>query len=154
MRYDPARAAEIFRLRRLRITPQRRAVFEALAHPLDHPTAEQIHARVVARLPGVTLKTVYSVLRDMEEAGLLRPLAVGAGAVRWDLDTRPHGHFLCRRCGRLLDLPVDPTVLLPLVRRLVRARAVEGVTLVFCGRCHRCADPSGSGRFEDPGRSR
>jgi len=152
--YDPARAAETFRLRRLRITPQRLAVFEALADLPDHPTAEQVHARVVLRMPHVTLKTVYSVLRDMEHAGLVQPLPVGSGAVRWDVQVRAHAHFVCTRCGRLLDLPVDPTVLLPLARRRVRARTVDGAVLVFRGRCDRCPDPPAPQGFEDPGRSR
>jgi Fe2+ or Zn2+ uptake regulation protein len=68
----------------------------------SHPTAEEIHRLVRRRLPGVSLGTIYRNLRVLVGAGLLKELP-GPHA-RFDANTRAHHHFMCERCGRIIDV--------------------------------------------------
>jgi Fe2+ or Zn2+ uptake regulation protein len=87
-----------------KVTPQRRAVFEALHGDGGHPTADVIWARVVDRMPTVSLRTVYQALNDLVELGEVQAVDVGNGAVRFDPNTAAHDHFVCRSCERVSDV--------------------------------------------------
>ncbi len=50
-----------------------------------------------------------------------------AGATRWEPRPTPHAHFVCDDCSRLVDLPVDPTILLALAQRSSRFRMTRTV---------------------------
>ena len=91
------------------MTPQRLAIARALSDMNRHVTAEQIFGEVSARMPGVSLPTVYATLDLLEEFGLARRVPSEGGAVVYDPRADDHHHLVCRRCGAIADLdaPVD-----------------------------------------------
>ena len=93
-----------FRAHGWKVTPQRRAVFEALHGDDAHPTADVIWSRVRDRMPMVSLRTVYQALNDLVELGEAQAVDVGNGAVRFDPNTAAHHHFVCRSCERVSDV--------------------------------------------------
>jgi Fur family peroxide stress response transcriptional regulator len=46
----------------LRLTPQRRHVYEVLMAKRDHPTATEVFIRAQKRMPSISLATVYNCL--------------------------------------------------------------------------------------------
>src|SRR4051794_1238444 len=90
--------------RGMRVTPQRLAVREALDALGRHATAEQVHAEVASRVPGVSLPTVYATLELLEELGTVRRVPGASGAALYDPRTEPHQHAVCRACGGGDDL--------------------------------------------------
>lgn len=92
----------------LRLTRQRAAVLETLQHTTSHPDAYTVHRQVQARLPDISLGTVYRALKVLTEAGLVRELTCGQFS-RYDGNVAPHGHVTCQRCGLIVDVdvPVD-----------------------------------------------
>ena len=123
----------------LRLTPQRRAVIEALAGNTAHPTAESVAESLSERMPGVSLSTVYKVLHELADLGLVRRVD-SAGAMRFDPDTREHLHTVCRDCGELVDTPLPVEV-----RDAIAAAAsdhgiaAESVEIVVHGVCQKCS---------------
>lgn len=138
-RFSTTGAIAKFRSRGRSITAQRMAVFRALERAEDHPTAEELHTALRDLVPGFALKTVYAILRELADLELVESIPVSLGATRWEPNTDPHGHLVCDNCRRVLDLPVDPTVLMPLVRRAGRRFTLRGASLIVHGRCDRCA---------------
>jgi len=138
-RFSATEAVTRFRARGRSITAQRMAVFRALERAEGHPTAEELHAALRDAVPGFALKTVYAILRELADLELVEPIPVSLGATRWEPNTDPHGHLVCDECRRVLDLSVDPTVLMPLVRRAGRRFDLRGASLIVRGRCDRCA---------------
>jgi Fur family peroxide stress response transcriptional regulator len=98
---------EVFRERGLRITPQRRLIFEALRDDMDHPTVEDIYRRVQEVMPDVSLATVYHTLEHLEEMGEVLQLDLGEGKSRYDPSTGTHHHLVCLGCRRVLDIMRD-----------------------------------------------
>jgi Fur family peroxide stress response transcriptional regulator len=95
--------------RGFRVTIQRRTVFEKLVARTDHPTADQVHEDVRARLPSVSRMTVYRILEWVVRLGLARKVCHPGSAVRFDPNTGPHHHLVCLSCSRLLDF-VEPAL--------------------------------------------
>ena len=85
----------------LRCTPQREAVFDALQQAHDHPTADELHARV----EGVSKATVYNTLEAFRGVGLAQAISVQGGVMRWDPRVGPHVHLRHAGSDAVSDLP-------------------------------------------------
>jgi|SRR5688500_3603829 Fe2+ or Zn2+ uptake regulation protein len=131
--------AAALRERGQRSTPQRLAIARVLTDLDRHVTAERVHAEVSARMPGVSLPTVYATLDLLEELGLARRVATEGGAVVYDPRVDEHHHLVCRACGAIADIdaPVDTAD----VRAAARARGFEpdASQVVVRGLCADCA---------------
>ena len=99
---------KLFRQNGLRITPQRRAIFELLAKDDSHPTADEVYQRVLSVMPDVSQTTVYNTLRELTALGQLNPVAdLGKGGTRYDTNSNHHHHLSCLRCHALMDIGLD-----------------------------------------------
>ena len=96
-----------FRARGLKVTPQRRFIFQVLEESRDHPSAEEIYAKVRAILPDISLATVYNTLRELVNLGEVWELDLGEGKSRYDPDTADHHHLICVRCHKVVDVACD-----------------------------------------------
>lgn len=122
----------------LRVTPQRRAIIQALQESQPHPTAEQIFARVRAVMPDLSHATVYNTLRELAAIGVLRELDLGLRERRYEINPLNHAHLVCVRCGCIEDVPYDSDPLALLDGR-ARGFHVVDYRLVFRGYCPECA---------------
>ncbi len=120
-----------------RSTRQRRLVLEAVMETKSHPTAEWVYEAVRRALPRVSLGTVYRNLQVLVDEGKLKSF-VRDGLIRYDADLTMHDHFVCERCGVLLDIP-RATESLPGERRLEsQGYLISGRTLEYHGLCRKC----------------
>jgi Fe2+ or Zn2+ uptake regulation protein len=131
--------AAALRERGQRSTPQRLAIARVLTDLDRHVTAERVHAEVSARMPGVSLPTVYATLDLLEELGLARRVATEGGAVVYDPRIDEHHHLVCRSCGAIAD--VDAPVDISTVRAAARATGfqLDASQVVVRGLCADCA---------------
>lgn len=129
------------RRRGVKITPQRRAIFECLQSRRDHPTAEEIFRQVRRGHPSLSFATVYNTLQLLQEMGQVREIIVDELRRRYDVNTRAHHHAICRRCRRIQDVPLpeDAIELEAVARRGPDGFRVEAVTLEWSGLCGACA---------------
>ena len=92
-----------------KMTAQRTLIYRALDGDTSHPTAEELHARLRAHLPRLSLTTVYKTLNELVAWGELRRIDAGDGRVRFDPDVREHAEAICLRCHRVDDVPGSGT---------------------------------------------
>lgn len=130
-----------------RQTRQLAAVYDVVSAARDHPTAEDVHARVRRRLPRVSLGTVYRNLQKLAAQQRVRVVHLTDRAARYDWMLENHDHFLCERCGSVTDLPRSRAVR-PDFTDLGRAGyAVRTHALTFYGHCPDCGGTkNGKGR--------
>jgi Fe2+ or Zn2+ uptake regulation protein len=92
------------RVSRKYATRQLEQVFQALQGDPTHPFADEIYRRVRKQLPRISLATVYRNLHRLVEEGKIRTVRLDERVVRYDPETSDHDHFICERCGRVIDL--------------------------------------------------
>lgn len=117
---------------------KREAILEALKNTKEHPSAEMLYARLKPEYPDLSLGTVYRNLAIFIRDGAAVSVGTVAGQERYDADTRPHAHFICSECGRVLD--VCCPCLSALDREVEKETGGEviGHSLSFSGVCSDC----------------
>src|SRR5438477_6006209 len=78
------------RARGVRVTPQRVAVYRALAEDPTHPTADAVFRRLRRAMPSVSPASVYRILDSLERAGLVRRVGTTEGIARYDANRERH----------------------------------------------------------------
>ena len=133
-----------------RQTRQLDAVYKAVRAVMDHPTAEQVHARVRKSMPTVSLGTVYRNLQKLAAQERVRVVHGADRAARYDPVLEEHDHFLCERCGEVTDVLRVRGVRVG-SRELARAGyRIRSQTLTFNGVCPGCLGRRRSLRRREP----
>ena len=132
----PTELASVFREHGRKITPQRKLLFQLLHDNETHPTAESIHAMAGAKLPGISLRTVYQTLNELAEMGEVQFINVGSGAIRFDPNVDDHHHVVCDECGEVRDVHVKGVA--KLRPNGADEFTISDVGVVFHGTCKKC----------------
>ena len=88
----------------MKFSRQRESIKEFLRGRTDHPTADTVYENVKLIYPKISLGTVYRNLSLLSDIGEIQKLASFGGSDRFDARIDPHCHFMCTRCGRVLDM--------------------------------------------------
>ncbi|MCC5858035.1 MAG: transcriptional repressor [Ectothiorhodospiraceae bacterium] len=117
----------------LRPTRQRLALARLLlSGEPRHVTADELLAEARAHGVAVAQTTVYNILHQFHQAGLIREVLVESGRSWFDTKTTPHMHLYHEDTGRVRDLDQNPLAL-ELLERLDLPEDLEvmGVDVVL-----------------------
>lgn len=89
------------------LTQQRLVVLRCVLEAQGHPDAEAIFAAVRDMDQVISRATVYNTLNLFEAKGMISSLDIDGHTHRFDRKTKPHGHFLCQRCGAIFNFKVS-----------------------------------------------
>jgi len=99
---------DLLRERGNRLTPQRIAILSAFLENDTHPTAEQIHKKILKSFPTTSLATVYKTITLLKDVGEILELEFGDDRSRFDArKPYPHPHMICTECGAIIDSELD-----------------------------------------------
>jgi Fur family peroxide stress response transcriptional regulator len=118
----------------LRATPQREVVYNVLLKKRDHPTADEVYARVRAEMPTISLATVYNCLEALVQCNLVRSVNFEREPTRYCPNLRPHAHFHDERSGQTHDIDLPPALLDQVKAILPRGYDADSVEIVFHGK--------------------
>ena len=90
--------------RTTRYSKKREAILSALRGTKSHPSAEWVYQTLKPTHLDLSLGTVYRNLALFRQQGVIQSVGVVNGQERFDADTSLHHHFVCERCGSVLDL--------------------------------------------------
>lgn len=96
---------QLLRDRGIQPSAQRVAVADYVLHTADHPSADQVFARVSGTLPMLSRATVYNTLNLLVQKGLLRAFQLAEGRTVFDPLLARHHHFVDEDTGQILDVP-------------------------------------------------
>ena len=87
----------------LKVTHPRMRILEILERASErHMTAEDIYKELLAREDDIGLATVYRVLTQFEQAGILSRNHFESGKAVFELNEgKHHDHLVCLDCGRV-----------------------------------------------------
>lgn len=110
--------------RKLKVTPQRVAVYEAVAELKNHPTAENVIDYIRDRNPNIAVGTVYNTLETLVINGLINKVKTEDDVMRYDAVTEKHHHYYGRNSklvGDYTDHDLDQ-----LLEQYFRNKAIPG----------------------------
>jgi Fur family transcriptional regulator, peroxide stress response regulator len=118
----------------LRATPQREVVFNVLLKKRDHPTADEVYARVRSEMPAISLATVYNCLETLVQCNLVRAVNFERGPTRYCPNLRPHAHFHDEQTGATHDIELPPSLLEKVNAVLPLGYDASSVEIIFRGK--------------------
>ena len=98
------RFEEFLRTESLKMTPQRRRIFEKAFEVHDHFSVERMYEWLKAEEgPAVSRATVYRTLEVLERGGFIEAVETGRGEVVYEhvLGHEHHDHMVCVMCSRI-----------------------------------------------------
>ena len=140
------------RARGVRVTPQRAAIYRALAERVDHPTAEALYRQVRRLYPRVSPNTVYYTLGVLKQAGLVQEVNYWHDRARFDAEIGLHHHLICLGCRKIQDVKDRALDRLAVAARWRGQFRVIGHRVEFhgyCAACRRRAPRNGRRRRSD-----
>ncbi|MBC04597.1 MAG: transcriptional repressor [Phycisphaerae bacterium] len=122
--------------RTTRQTEAIRAAIENAGRPLS---IEEIHEKAAVTVPSLGVRTVYRVVRRLQEDNEITTVPIPGGADRYELTSvaaTHHHHFHCTVCDRIYDVAGCAGGLKKL---LPEGFKLEHHELTLSGRCSTCA---------------
>ena len=127
-----------------KVTPQRLAVYEALAEKSWHPNAEMLYNKLQPKYPAMSFATVYKTVEILRDIEAIQIINTGEDSYRYDAETVSHPHIRCVVCNRVDDVfDVNDEDLLE-AAAAKSGYEVTGRQLYFFGRCPECRKKLGS----------
>ena len=126
----------------LRSTRQREVVFNAILSKQDHPTADEIFARVKADMPSISLATVYNCLDTLVPCPLVKQVHLERESTRFCPNLSEHAHFHDNDTGQVFDVQLEPEILDKLSSLLPENFEPSSIDITFRGRSATKAQPA------------
>src|ERR1035437_1757740 len=123
----------------VKLTHQRLEVFRELASSAEHPDAEDLLRGVQARMPTVSLDTIYRTLWMLNDLGVISMLGPRRESVRFDANTAPHHHCVCVKCGLVRDFESTDLNDVPVPAHVKGFESVFAAHVEIHGICDSCA---------------
>lgn len=123
----------------IKLSVQRIAIMEYLMTHRTHPTADEVYMALCDAIPTLSKTTVYNTLKLFVDQQAALMLTIDDKNVHFDGDTSLHSHFLCRRCGRVFDLPYSGKKR-EAREHLIGGHAVEEIHHYYKGICKDCSE--------------
>ncbi len=118
----------------VRPTPQREIVLKVILEKRDHPTADEIFARVKASLPTISLATVYNCLEALVSGGLVRQVNLERAPTRYCPNLHEHAHFHDEATGKIHDVDLPADLMARLHKVLPAGFDARSIDLTFRGK--------------------
>ena len=119
----------------MRNSKQRELIREIIKGRCDHPTAEMIYFSAREINPTISLGTVYRNLKLLTDEKEIVTLETEDKRLHYDGDISRHSHFICSKCGKIIDLFKPAPVPNELEEIGVK---VSGEKCVYYGSCLEC----------------
>ncbi len=122
----------------LKRSKQRDMIKDFLISRKDHPTADTVYMNLRQENPTLSLGTVYRNLTLLSEIGEIQRLRVGDGVDHFDADISSHYHFICSKCGSVIDLDMEAIDHIADIAGTNFGGHIDGHVTYFYGTCENC----------------
>ena len=117
---------------------QRIAIMSYLMEHHTHPTVDEIYQALAQSIPTLSKTTVYNTLKLLSDLGAATTLTIDERNTCYDAVTQPHGHFLCKKCGRIYDMPsISDTT--QVEESVMDGHTVQEIHHYYKGICKHCS---------------
>ena len=123
-----------------RVTHQRREVLRVVVETDTHPDAHTVLKRARERMPTISFDTVYRTLSFLEKHDLINRVHASGERARFDGNDRPHHHFICTQCSRIVDFESEELDSMELPDEVAKLGTSTSRQLHVFGICRNCEE--------------
>ena len=88
----------------LKVTHPRVKILELFqSNPDSHLSADEIHNNLMQKDENIGLATIYRVLTQLEEAGLIQKNHFDDSSSSYEIKKQHHDHLICTVCGKIVE---------------------------------------------------
>jgi Fur family peroxide stress response transcriptional regulator len=138
--------------RKRKHSKKRDEILRLIRSTSSHPSARWVYEQLKPIFPRLSLGTVYRNIKACREEGELVSVGVVEGEERFDGKVQPHPHFICSRCGAIIDIGGDtnetigiPGAMGPPEAAMLPDLYVDHRKTVFFGLCGECRQAANKG---------
>lgn len=119
-------------------TNQRIEILNFLKGNTRHPSVDEIYKGVKKKLSQISKATVYQNLNLLAHKGLIQEVNI-KGISRFDSNIKPHHHFICQKCGIILDFESKELTAYSLnIGKRIKNVSIAATDTHFYGLCNKC----------------
>lgn len=133
---EPTEVVEVLRSEGKRITPERILLLRII-HEHPHLDASEIYRLAQGENTRLSLATVYRTVNLLRQLGLVHTCALGEDHIHYESQAISHYHLICRRCGKVIEIPPHEAVEHLGVRWGFEAISAKVELTGYCGQCRK-----------------
>jgi len=111
-------------------------ILEYLVKHRTHPTADMIYKSLSKKIPTLSKTTIYTTLKLFRDKGIVKELSISENETRYEINSIPHAHLKCIKCGKIYDIKTK--LLLLKNESVIEGHQIEECHLYFKGVCKNC----------------
>jgi Fe2+ or Zn2+ uptake regulation protein len=115
-------------------------IYKYLVEKHNHPTVDIIYNELSESFPTLSKTTIYNTLYLFARKKIVITLTIEDGELRFDINTKPHIHFKCVRCGRIYDVYLECEIF---KRKEIEGHKINEYRLYLSGVCSECRKSDG-----------
>lgn len=124
--------------KKLRHSATRDMIYKFLCETKEHPSADTIYRALKPSNPSLSMGTIYANLKLFEEQGKAIRVANVNGNERYDANTEDHVHFVCDKCGSVIDI-IDADIIGVKKACRVGQAKINSIQIILHGTCEKCS---------------
>ena len=121
-----------------KVNTQRKSIFNQIIKLAGHPSIEDIYESIKKDFPKLSMDTVYRNVSAFEKWGIVRKVSVAGNASCYEVNTKEHQHFYCRKCKSLIDFDFSFINLMLKSSQVKSIGKIEMADLMIYGICNNC----------------
>ncbi|MDK2945577.1 Fur family transcriptional regulator [Geotoga petraea] len=134
--YDKDKIVNILNGYNIKVTPNRLKVAEVILNSKKHPSIDEIHTTLTRNGKNISFTSVYNIIKMFQSAGIVKEIK-SKDRSRYDANTKPHSHFICKKCGKVIDIEDDLKLEFP---KYVNSMKVDSIEINYFGVCNECLE--------------
>lgn len=119
---------------------KRNAIYNAVCSTDTHPSARWVYEKLKPDYPDLSLGTVYRNISLFKEEGMVNVVCCVNGEERIDATTSMHPHFVCNKCGRVIDVKENSQTAADSNLLALKGFTVESKLVIYYGECPECGN--------------
>jgi len=124
----------------LKITPQRLEILKFLDEHRTHPTVDEIYSSLKVNNPSLSKTTVYNSVETLRDHDLILSITISGSELRYDYKHDLHHHFLCKKCGKIIDIDIACPNIDKIINDGYHITEVHGYFKGICKDCRKEAE--------------
>ena len=126
--------------KKMRSSATRNSIYKYICSTKTHPSAEMIYNDLKCEFPNLSLGTVYRNLKQLEEIGRVVLVTSVVNRERYDAICEDHAHFVCEKCGRVIDIIDADINEIKMACNLSNGAKIKQIKVVLNGICENCSE--------------